>query len=1124
MKRNTVPSDMTRGGPAEGVPAPCEHGRMPAPPPRLDPVTVGGIVGAATFRRAQGYERAGMVSTWRWDADELALTARVAGSGPQPYSCHVWFGVGHDGRYTFEASACSCPVRVDCKHVAATLLHVGRHGREQPEAALETGDGGWRARLAPVTVGTDGPEADPPTGGVLTVALRFRLEGAFGDVRPDVAVRPAVPARGGGWKAAPEASWDALTTGLYAFAATRAVPAPEVRRWFADLGSALRDRAALGRRGQAWRPLSAGGRAVWPLLAEAADLGIPLVGQGSRDEVRLAGAATLRLEAGTTDDGVRLEPVVAFDGADAGPQARLGTVGDTGLYAAETHGGRTVLRLGPVPRRLTDGGREIVALGRVDVPQADVPELLSDHLPALRRATTVVSDGSVELPDAPRPVLVATATFATPEDARLSWAWEYPRHGTRTRTVPLEGSPGDLLRDRDAEMEIREKAQAAVRTVPGFERFDLGVHHRFAGLDALDLAHGVLPALEAAADVRVEATDVPDYLHLDAAPRIVVEGAPSGDSDWLDLGITVTVTGKEIPFSRLFTALARGDRRLLLVDGSWMRLDQPVLGRLRELIDEASALSDKVARPRVSRYDGHLWGELEELADVVEASERWRRSVAELRSLADGAAPQPLDPPPGLRAGLRPYQHQAFEWLTFLWRHGLGGILADDMGLGKTVETLAFLAHARAEAPGAPPFVVVAPASVVGNWVDEAARFAPGLTVRALAATSRKAGTTIEALAATADVVVTSYAVHRLEHEAFGALEWSGLILDEAQFVKNHRTRAHEAARSLRAPFKLAITGTPLENNLMELWALLAIVAPGLYPSEARFRAETVRPVGAAATDDDPQVVAAGDRALARLRRRIRTLMLRRTKEQVAPELPERQEQVLRVQLGREHRKVYDTHLQRERQRLLGLLEDFDANRVAIFRSLTVLRRLALDASLVDDAYAHVPSAKLDVLVDQLVEVAAEGHRALVFSQFTSFLRRVDERCAAAGVPTAYLDGATRRRADVIRGFKDGDAPVFLISLKAGGFGLNLTEADHVYLLDPWWNPAAEAQAVDRTHRIGQTRNVVVTRLVAADTVEEKVMALARRKAALFDAVVDDDGGTFARALAPEDVRGLLGG
>ncbi len=1104
-------------------PARASMGRMPAPPPRLDPVAVGGIVGATTFRRAQGYERAGMVTTWRWDAGELLLTARVAGTGPQPYTCHVWFAVGAGGRYTFDASTCSCPVRVDCKHVAATLLHVGRHGQGSPAAPVA--GHGWRARLAPVTGTVIGSTTERASGGVLPVALRFRLDGAFGDLQPDLSVQPAVPARNGGWKAAPEASWDALATGLYAFASTRAVPAPEVRRWFADLDAALRGRAASSRGGPAWRPLSAGGRAVWPLLVEAGELGIPLVGQGTRDQVRLATSAVLRLKVGATDEGVRLAPVVAFDGDDADTAARLGTVGDTGLYAVESRAGRTVLWLAPAPRRLTEAGRELVALGRVEVPEADVPELLADHLPALRRAATVVSDGSVELPEPPRPVLVATATFASPEEAELAWAWEYPRHGADPRAAPFDGAPGDPLRDGDAETEILQKAQSAVRAVPGFERFDLGVHHRFAGLDALDLAHGVLPALESAGDVRVAAGDVPHYLHLDASPRVVVSGAPSGDPDWLDLGITVTVAGKEVPFSRLFTALARGDKRLLLVDGSWLRLDQPVLGRLRDLIDEASALSDRPGRPRVSRYDGQLWAELEEVADVVEASERWRRSVVELRALADGVAtPERLAAPAGLRAELRGYQHQAFEWLTFLWRHGLGGILADDMGLGKTVEALAFLAHARAEAPDTPPFVVVAPASVVGNWVDEAARFTPGLTVRALASTTRKAGTELDDLAAGADVIVTSYAVHRLEHEAFGAREWSGLILDEAQFAKNHRTRAHQTARLMRAPFKLAITGTPLENNLLELWALLAIVAPGLYPSEARFRAETVRPVDAAGRDDDPQVVAAGNRALGRLRRRIRTLMLRRTKEQVAPELPERQEQVLRVPLGREHRKVYDTHLQRERQRLLGLLEDFDANRVAIFRSLTTLRRLALDASLVDDEYARVPSAKLDLLIDQLAEVAAEGHRALVFSQFTSFLRRVSERCAAAGIPTAYLDGATRRRSDVIRGFKEGDAPVFLISLKAGGFGLNLTEADHVYLLDPWWNPAAEAQAVDRTHRIGQTRSVVVTRLVAADTIEEKVMALARRKAALFGAVVDDDGGTFARALAADDVRGLLEG
>nr|WP_246256374.1 DEAD/DEAH box helicase [Isoptericola halotolerans] len=1052
------------------------------------------------------------------------MTSQVGGSGPRPYACRVWFDLDAAGRYAFVDSSCSCPVGVDCKHVAATLLHVGPHGVAGPRAPAPD-DTGWRSRLAAVT-GRSTPTAAPPSGAALPVALRFRLDGAFGDADPGLSVRPVVPARNGGWKTAPEASWDALARGLYAFADVRATPTPPVRRWFADLGAALQDGTSRPR--EAWRPLATGGRGLWPLLAEAAELRIPLVGHGHQDEVVLAGAATVRLEVSASDTGVRLAPVVSLDGVDVGSAAQLGVVGDTGLFAAEPGSGRTTLRLGPAPRRLGDGVRELVTLGPTEVPASDVDELFAEHLPALRRTVRVVPDGSVELPENPRPRLVATTRFASPEQAELTWGWHYPRGDGGPWTVPLDGARLDPARDPEAESEIRAKATSAVRGVVGFERFEPEAHHRFTGLDALDLAHDVLPAL-AAAGVVLDGDPAPDYHHLDGPARVVVDGAPSGGSDWLDLGVSVTVGGREIPFTRLFTALSQGRKRLLLVDGSWMMLNQPSLGRLRSLIEEATALSDKPGRLRVSGYDAQLWGELEDLADDVRVPERWHRTVSGLRELADGRrTPEPLEAPDGLRAALRPYQHQAFEWLTFLWRHGLGGILADDMGLGKTIETLAFLEHVRAESAAThdvtspPPFVVVAPASVVGNWVDEAARFTPGLTVVAMTATTKKLGRGLADVARDVDVLVTSYAVYRLEFEAFAGLEWSGLILDEAQFAKNPRTRANQMARRLDTPFKLAITGTPMENNLTELWAMLAIVAPGLYPSLHRFRAETVRPVDAAAQDDDPAVVAAGNRALARLQRRIRALMLRRTKEQVAPELPERQEQVLRVPLSPDHRRVYDTHLQRERQRLLGLLTDFEANKAAIFRSLTTLRRLALDASLVDPAYAGVGSAKLDVVVDQLVEIAAEGHRALVFSQFTSFLRRVEERCAAAGVATVYLDGSTRDRPAVIRSFKQGRAPVFLISLKAGGFGLNLTEADHVYLLDPWWNPAAEAQAIDRTHRIGQTRHVVVTRLVAADTIEEKVMALAQRKAALFDAVVDDDAGAFAGALAADDVRGLL--
>ncbi len=374
-------------------------------------------------------------------------------------------------------------------------------------------------------------------------------------------------------------------------------------------------------------------------------------------------------------------------------------------------------------------------------------------------------------------------------------------------------------------------------------------------------------------------------------------------------------------------------------------------------------------------------------------------------------------------------------------------------------------------------------------------------------------GTSLAEACEGADLVITSYTLYRMEADAYLALGWGGLVLDEAQTVKNHLGKTYQAVRRLDVPFRLALSGTPMENRLMELWALLSIVAPGLYPHPQRFAELVAHPVERA-----------GDTAaLDRFRRRIRPFLLRRTKDLVASELPAKQEQVLDVRLTPRHRRIYDTHLQRERQTVLGLVDDFDRHRIAIFRSLTRLRQLALDPALVDEDYDSVGSAKLDVLVDHLTELAAEGHRALVFSQFTSYLARVRSRLDREGIASSYLDGSTGDRGAVVSAFRQGDDPVFLISLKAGGVGLTLVEADYVFVLDPWWNPAVEAQAVDRAHRIGQHRPVNVYRLVAEDTVEQKVMELKARKAALFAQVVGGDGaGLPSAGLTADDVRGLL--
>jgi SNF2 family DNA or RNA helicase len=524
------------------------------------------------------------------------------------------------------------------------------------------------------------------------------------------------------------------------------------------------------------------------------------------------------------------------------------------------------------------------------------------------------------------------------------------------------------------------------------------------------------------------------------------------------------------------------------------------------LVQAAAELRDQPeAGIRVGHRDLHLWDELAEVGIVDAQAAQWVRAAQALRSLEQLPDVEPI----GLEARLRSYQHDGFRWLAYLWECGLGGILADDMGLGKTLQTLALVAYARKH--GSAPFLVVAPTSVVSTWAHEAATFTPGLDVRVVTESQARRGDSIATVCAGADVIVTSYTLFRLEQADYVAEQWGGLVLDEAQTIKNHHGKTHQAVRRLDAPFRLALTGTPMENRLMELWSLLSVVAPGLYPWPQRF-AETVA---------NPVERLGDTSALERFRRRIRPFLLRRTKELVARDLPAKQEQVLEVALTPRHRAIYETHLQRERQTVLGLVEDFDKHRIAIFRSLTRLRQLSLDAALVDEEYDGVGSAKVDVLVDHLLEVAAEGHRALVFSQFTSFLSRVRDRLDREGLGSAYLDGRTRRRGEVVEGFRRGDDPVFLISLKAGGVGFTLTEADYVFVLDPWWNPAVEAQAVDRAHRIGQRRQVFVYRLVARDTIEEKVMALKERKAALFSQVVDDDA-LMSAPLGADDVRQLF--
>ena len=869
--------------------------------------------------------------------------------------------------------------------------------------------------------------------------------------------------------------------------------------------------------------------------------------------------------------------------------------------------GRELLLMPIEPRptealsRLLLGERETIT-----IPAGDVERFETEHLEALTRALPILSaDASIRLPR-PTTLRAALAVHVDADEHHLTTEWSIRYvsedgevrhgHGVGDLAEAAEGRLEDGAAGRDVEGETRLAREVLNRLLP------LAVQHPavwhpldLRGMATARFMTETLPVLREleAFDVEVD-DDVPDYREAAEAPVITTSVSDDEDRpDWFSLSVRVHVGEEEIPLAPLMAAVAAGEPEVLLESGTWVSIDRPEIEALAHLMEEGRELADPQAHGslRVSALHAGYYEVLESLGVIGRATARWKERVGRLleRARAAEAAAEhdavadvegnaggtPV--PEGLRTTLRPYQLEGYRWLDFLRQAGLGGVLADDMGLGKTVQVLAAVQcfaeereKAEGQAPtdvgtgedsestdsdelnepdGTGPVLVIAPTSVVGSWVEQAECFCPNLRVRAVTRTAAKREETLEQIAEGSDVVVTSYTIARLCEEEFIAQDWAWVVCDEAQFVKNRTSATYKAVRRLRAPSTIAITGTPLENSLMDLWALMSIAAPGLLPDPERFGQVYRKPIDRGDTE-----------ALERLRRRMRPFLLRRTKEQVAADLPAKTEQVLAVELGAKHRKAYDQRLARERQRILGLLEEDTAqSRFIALKALTTLRQMALDPELVDgdggndgagrtaarsargvkDKAAATPSkgqrrsgrrpspsAKVEVLLEHLGPIVSEGHRALIFSQFTRYLSGVREHLEDAGVRTAYMDGSTPDRQKVIDAFRAGGADVFLISLKAGGFGLTLTEADYVFLLDPWWNPQAEEQAVDRTHRIGQDKPVMVYRLVSADTIEEKVMALKEKKAELFARVVEGTGDVEADgegAGGPAGVAGAAG-
>ncbi len=1089
----------------------------------IDAVDVIRFVGPQTFGRARDLVRRGLVEEATWH-DDGTITASVSGSADEPYDVHVDTILARGEFVRPVRSRCTCPIGGECKHVAGALLTINARavaahaGPRQEVPAPSAPD--WRHEVARLA----GDTAPPVTPTSTPLGLQFELRDAVparlagraravGRPLPTASrsvrlgVRPVTRSDAGNWVRG-QLTWSTLP-----YSMNRLGLDADQHAWFQQFAALHRAGQLAGLPGESdWIHLDDfRSPLLWPLLRQAPTLGIAFVVGKREGAVTLGTDARVLLDVARSDGGIVIGTSAVLDGRPVvDGAARL--VGDHGLYVAR-EAPEFRVELAPTPEPVPEDQRRMLVEGtRIQVPTAEVDEFLADWSPKLRGALGLVSsDGSIALPERTPPELVLTVTFEparaprTDDVAHLRWRWHVDG---RKDPVAMHGPLPDL-----SDVRATDSAE---------EPLDWFVDGTVEGADVAVLADELLPALPDHGVRVVVQGERLDYERLTGTPNIRVTTMPSDKHDWFDLGIVVSVNGREIPFTPLLTALASRQRRLKLVDNSYLSLADPAFDRLKELIDEARDQDEwEPSQPMtITPLQAGIWSAFDQLADETDHDERWRATVARL---LDAAPPDDVAVPETVHADLRPYQRSGYAWLSFLVANGIGGVLADDMGLGKTLQALTMIASRRATLPDDPPFLVVAPTSVVGNWADEAARFVPTLRVATITTTSLKDPGLVARTAASADVVVTSYALLRLDAAAYTDLPWSALLLDEAQFVKNPQSQTHRAAAELRAPVKIAITGTPLENGLTDLWALFSIVAPGLLSSWTRFGDDYVKPLASPDLRGE-----ARNELTSRLRRRIRPLMLRRTKESVASDLPPKQEQVVRVTLDPAHRDVYERTLNRERLKVLDLIDDLDRNRMIVFRSLTLLRMLALSPALVrspdpdastDDA--PIPSAKLELLLDELEQLAAEGRRALVFSQFTSFLGMVADALDARAIGYEYLDGSTRARPKVIDRFRNGTAPAFLISLKAGGFGLTLTEADTVFVLDPWWNPAAESQAVDRTHRIGQTRSVNVHRLIAEDTIEEKVLALAARKAQLFATMIDDDA-LFADDLTADDIRSLL--
>ncbi len=575
-------------------------------------------------------------------------------------------------------------------------------------------------------------------------------------------------------------------------------------------------------------------------------------------------------------------------------------------------------------------------------------------------------------------------------------------------------------------------------------------------------------------------------------PELSLETKENGD--WFDIQAIVKIGKFEIPFIKFKRHILQNIREYTLPDGSHVLLPNEWFTDYRHLLEVADKEDNYL---RIKRFQAGLLFQLPSY-----------NRKQHLQRLVDFETIDSTPMPAGLRADLRPYQQSGFDWLCFLEKYKYGGILSDDMGLGKTLQTLCFIQY-LVEKGSKYPVLVIMPTSLIYNWHQEAGKFTPTLKILIYRGLQREKE--IENFA-NYDLVLTSYGVARNDEDQLRQCPFEYMILDESQIIKNHSSKTAQALRNFEVTRRLTLTGTPIENTTMDLWSQMNFLNPGLLGGETFFRNYYANPI-------DKE----GNPARAeKLRSLIKPFIIRRTKDQVATELPPKVEQVHYCEMTEEQASCYEAEKSRYRNAFLDDLKTVGSSKSKfnLLAGLQKLRQIALHPEMV--GYKNTPSGKFEELIRMTHEIVEKGSKVLIFSQFVKMLNILKKELKDKDIPFAYIDGGVKDRMEEVEKFqKDSDCQVFLISLKAGGTGLNLTAAEYVFILDPWWNPAAERQAADRAHRIGQDKTVFIYKFISKDTIEEKILKLQERKSRIAADLIQIEE-EFFKALNEDDIRALL--